>query len=477
MIKFKYKLRQCLGWGAGEWAAAASACTDGRREAHGSADEAAGKLKSERKGSDEVKSELEFEREKIDAIDKETARLFSERMSCAENIARLKSESGLPVFDAKRESELLKRESSFVEPKLEKHYRKLLTCIMSVSKDYQNELIKSEDTVLVSASLGTYEIKIKPSGINEVGKLFDLDRKVLVVTDSGVPAEYAKAVASQCAEATVLTLPQGESAKDIESLTKAERVMLEKGFDRGDCVVAVGGGVVGDLAGFAASTYMRGIDFYNVPTTLLSQVDSSVGGKTAINFGGVKNAIGSFKQPSGVLTDTSLLSSLDKRQISNGLAEVIKMALTSDGELFNIIESESPTDSLDLIVKRSIEIKKSIVEKDERESGLRKMLNFGHTIGHAIESESGLLHGECVALGMLPMVSDEIRQRLIPLYEKLGLPTKYDIGESFKYLVSHDKKSSGETITAVKVNRIGEYEFCPMTAGELERKAREVLSK
>lgn len=471
-------MRQCPGWGAGGWAATASACTAVRREERGSADEAVKSSdQNKRKGSDEVKSELEFEREKIDAIDKETARLFSERMSCAENIARLKSESGLPVYDEKRESEMLKRESSFVEPKLEKHYRKLLTCIMSVSKDYQKELNKSEDTVFVSASLGAYEIKIKPSGINEIGEFFDLDRKVLVVTDSGVPSEYAKAVASQCAEATVLTLPQGESAKDIESFSEAERVMLEKGFDRGDCVVAVGGGVVGDLAGLAASAYMRGIDFYNVPTTLLSQVDSSVGGKTAINFGGVKNAIGAFKQPSGVLTDISLLSSLDRRQISNGLAEVIKMALTSDGELFNIIESGDPTDSLDLIVRRSIEIKKSVVEKDERESGLRKMLNFGHTIGHAIESESGLLHGECVALGMLPMVSDRIRQRLIPLYERLGLPTKYDIGEKFKYLVSHDKKSSGETITAVKVNRIGEYEFCPMTADELERKAREVLSK
>lgn len=423
-----------------------------------------------------LQDRLKTEREKINDIDKRIAELFSQRMSCAENIARLKAKSDLPIFDKKREDEILKIESDFVKPQLREHYKKVLSCLMSVSKAYQNEIINSDDTVNVTTELGAYKIKIKRSGISQIGNFFDLDRKVLIVTDSGVPEQYAKIVATQCKQPIVVTLPQGECAKSIDSFCRLEKTMLDSGFDRHDCVVAVGGGVVGDISGYAASAYMRGIDFYNVPTTLLSQVDSSVGGKTAINFGGVKNSVGAFKQPSGVLTDTQLLSTLDKRQISNGLAESIKTALISDIGLLEIIENDFSENKLDEIVRRSILIKKRIVELDERESDLRRVLNFGHTIGHAIEIQTGLLHGECVALGILPMVSEEIRTRLIPLYEKLGLPTSCEIGENFIDLVSHDKKANAKKITAVKVGQIGKYEFCEMTAEEIKKKAEEVLS-
>lgn len=156
---------------------------------------------------------------------------------------------------------------------------------------------------------------------------------MLVVTDSGVPAAYAAAVAGACELAQICTLPAGESSKSFESYQLLLRAMLRLGMTRGDCVAAVGGGIAGDLAGFAAATYMRGVDFYNIPTTLLSQVDSSIGGKTAIDMDGVKNIVGAFHQPRAVLIDPDTLRTLPPRQISAGLAESVKMALTSDADL------------------------------------------------------------------------------------------------------------------------------------------------
>ena len=183
-----------------------------------------------------------------------------------------------------------------------------------------------------------YDIRIERGIIKNAGQYLHLNRRVLIVTDSGVPAQYAASIAAQCKQGVIYTVEQGEASKSLETFGKLLGAMLEHGFSRKDCVVAVGGGVVGDLAGFAASAYMRGIDFYNVPTTLLSQIDSSIGGKTAINFGGVKNIVGAFYQPRAVLIDPDLLHTLPQRQISNGLAEAVKMALTSDKELFDIFE-------------------------------------------------------------------------------------------------------------------------------------------
>ena len=164
----------------------------------------------------------------------------------------------------------------------------------------------------------------------------NLNRKVLVVTDSGVPEEYSSIIVDAAKEPVLVTLPEGEGSKTLDSFGMLCRRMLDEGFTRRDCVVAVGGGVCGDMAGFAAASYMRGIDFYNVPTTVLSQVDSSIGGKTAIDFGGYKNIVGAFYPPRAVLIDPDTLKTLPARQISNGLSEAVKMALTSDEELFQI---------------------------------------------------------------------------------------------------------------------------------------------
>lgn len=310
-------------------------------------------------------------------------------------------------------------------------------------------------TIHVSTSGRGYDITIGRGAIARAGEVFDLCRRVLVVTDDGVPEEYAECVARQCKDAKIFAFPQGESSKTAETYLSILRQMLDFGLTRTDCVVAVGGGVVGDITGFAAATYMRGIDFYNVPTTLLSEIDSSIGGKTAIDFCGVKNVVGAFYPPKAVIIDPDTLNTLSARQFSNGMAEAVKMAATSSAPLFESIErGEVSTDD---IIVRSLEIKRSVVEADEFESGARRVLNFGHTIGHGIEATAcgSLYHGECVALGMIPMCSSAVRARLVPVLEKHGLPTRFSgDAKAVVSALSHDKKADGATINAVIVDEI-----------------------
>ena len=314
----------------------------------------------------------------------------------------------------------------------------------------------------------SYDIVIERDSLRKAGEYLDLGRKVLVLTDDGVPAEYAKTVARQAKDGFVFTVPQGEDSKSIPQFGEILSEMLRRGFSRKDAVVAVGGGVVGDLAGFVASAYMRGIDFYNIPTTVLSQVDSSIGGKTAVNLDGIKNIVGAFYQPKKVLVDLDLLDTLDERLISEGLAEALKMGLTSDEILFELFEKGNIKDNMDEIIYRSLMVKKTVVEQDEREQGLRKILNFGHTIGHGIESCGGLYHGECVAVGMIPMVSEAIRPRLIKILEGLRLPisVEAEAGKIFEAM-KHDKKSAGDRVTVVTVPKPGQFEMKEISFEEI----------
>lgn len=330
----------------------------------------------------------------------------------------------------------------------------------------------------VNADNGCYDIVLERGSLKKAGQLLELDRRVLVVTDEGVPPEYAGCVASRCREAIVVTVPRGEGSKSFEQLERLLSAMLEASFTRGDCVVAVGGGVVGDLSGFAASCYMRGIDFYNIPTTLLAQVDSSVGGKTAVNFGGVKNIVGAFYQPKKVIIDPETLKTLERRQLMAGLAEAIKMAATSSAELFEIIEKSEDLDAdLPEIIRRSLCIKRNVVEQDPKENGLRRILNFGHTVGHAVEgfNKGKLLHGECVALGMPPMCSGEALERVTKVLKKYGLPTEIEqsADELMPYL-KHDKKMTADLVKVVLVDKIGQFRICDMRPedilGSLENK-------
>jgi 3-dehydroquinate synthase len=324
----------------------------------------------------------------------------------------------------------------------------------------------------VNAENGCYDIVIECGALKKVGEIMPLSCKVLVVTDDGVPAEYAYTVAAQYADPYVVTLWQGERNKTFNAYKYILGKLMKYSFSRSDAVIAVGGGVVGDIAGFAAATYMRGIDFYNIPTTFLSQVDSSIGGKVAVDMDGVKNIIGAFYQPKKVVIDPDVLKTLDPRQLSAGLAESIKMAATCDAELFSLLEeSKSFKKDCDRIIEASLKIKKRVVEEDPKERGLRRVLNFGHTIGHAVESAKmgELLHGECVAIGMLPMASSEVRDRLEAVLKKYGLPTKTDVKEADLIpIMLHDKKKTANGISVVICNEIGSFEI--VTAGEDELK-------
>lgn len=325
--------------------------------------------------------------------------------------------------------------------------------------------------IAVSLPQNGYTVTVRRGALSEAGKLFDLGRRVLVVTDDGVPPVYAETVAAQCKAPTVVTLPQGEATKSLPYYAKLLHVLLENHFTRTDCVVAVGGGVVGDLAGFAAASFLRGVDFYNIPTTVLSQVDSSIGGKVAIDFDGIKNCVGAFYQPRAVLVDSQVLETLPPRQVANGLAEAVKMALTFDASLFALFETEDPTAHMEEIIARSLQIKANVVMQDEKESGLRRVLNFGHTVGHGIEAAGmqELYHGECVALGMLPMCSAAVRARLLPVLEKLGLPTACHVSaEAAWAALTHDKKLSGDMLTAIFCETVGSFEMRKMPLSALK---------
>ncbi len=321
----------------------------------------------------------------------------------------------------------------------------------------------------VKTSVGQYDIVINRGVLKGLKEYLNLDRKVLIVTDSGVPEVYAKTVLAQCGEGYIYTFSQGEESKNFDTYQAILSQLVSNGFTRSDCVVAVGGGVVGDMAGFAAATYMRGIDFYNIPTTVLSQVDSSIGGKVAIDFCGVKNIVGAFYPPKAVIIDPETLNTLPKRQIANGFSEAVKMAVTFDSELFEHFEKNKL--DIDYIIEQSLKIKRQVVEDDEKEQGIRKVLNFGHTIGHAIESANlgQLYHGECVALGMLYFCSEEVKARLEKVLGQLNLPTKCEIdADEIIEIISHDKKKSGDLISVIWVSKIGSFEIRKMTLSELK---------
>ena len=330
--------------------------------------------------------------------------------------------------------------------------------------------------MIIPVNLGkdSYDIVLERGCIRRAGELLRLDRKVLVVTDDGVPEAYAQTVAAQCREARTVTLPQGEQNKNFTGFERLLKVMLDFGMTRKDCVAAVGGGVIGDMAGFAAACYMRGIDFYNIPTTVLSQVDSSIGGKTAIDLDGIKNVVGAFHQPKRVLIDPEVLATLPDRQVANGMAEAVKMAVCFDAEGFTRFENYRIGDCPDRLIENALRIKKHVVEEDVKEHGLRRALNFGHTLGHGIESlhaENGLYHGECVALGMLPMCSDRVRTRLKAVLEQMGLPTACSADpDRVMAAVVHDKKADDGIILAVICEEAGSCRIVPMAPEELRER-------
>lgn len=329
--------------------------------------------------------------------------------------------------------------------------------------------------IRMELGLNSYNIELERGIISRASEYLDLNRKVMIVTDVGVPSSYAKLIAEQCKEAYIKVLPQGEANKTLQSVEVVLKEMLEKQFSRKDCVVAVGGGLIGDLAGVVASLYMRGLDFYNIPTTLLAQVDSSIGGKTAVNLDGIKNVVGAFYQPKGVLIDPETLNTLSERLLLNGLMEALKMGITNNAELVAVFQKKDWKKHIDEIIEKSLLIKKHVVEQDEKESHLRKILNFGHTIGHGFESAAHgkYLHGECVAMGMLYMVSPKLKEELLKIYDNLGFnvpeTSEFDMNE-VKEAILHDKKASAASCSVVYAEEIGQAKIIEWSMQEvLER--------
>ena len=333
-------------------------------------------------------------------------------------------------------------------------------------------------TIPVQAS-GKYNVHIGHGLLARAGELAAQvlsPCRALILTDDNVAPLYADALAASLTGAgfvpEIYVVPHGEGSKSLATLGKLLEHMAERKYTRTDAMFALGGGVVGDLCGFAASIYLRGVPFVQIPTTLLAAVDSSVGGKSGVNFSGVKNILGAFYQPKGVVFDADVLKTLPKRQISAGLAEAIKMALTFDKALFELFEKDEISEDLyETIIFHAVKLKADVVEKDEREGGLRKTLNFGHTFGHAVEAAGNLdllYHGECVALGMIPFCSEAVYERLYPVLKKFDLPTAlpFDIEKALPYL-AHDKKWRGGGVDAIFVEEIGSFEIKTLTKDAL----------
>ena len=430
-------------------------------------------------------NELELARNILNEVDREIAGLFEKRMEASKDIAEYKRKEGLPIYDPEREKAVIETNSRYIKNEdLRAYYSLFQQNVMNVSKLYQKKLrsVHETNSELITVNLigENYDITICRGAMSRANELFDLDRKVLVVTDTGVPAQYAETLLRQCRDGYIYSVPEGENSKSLIEAERIIRFMLSHDFSRKDAVVAVGGGVVGDLAGFAASVYMRGIDFYNVPTTVLSQVDSSIGGKTAVDLGGYKNIIGSFYQPKGVIVDPDTLNTLSVRQTANGMAEALKTGVIGDPELFSLFENGNPERDIEEIIKKSLIFKKKIVEEDPDEKGIRKILNFGHTVGHAIEAVSSgeLLHGESVALGMLFMSSEAVKERLMRIYDKLGMLqyiapylgtgklSEEDIYEALR----HDKKAADGYCSVIICDKPGS---CRIEAVPIDRILKE----
>lgn len=332
----------------------------------------------------------------------------------------------------------------------------------------------------------SYDIFIGNDIIKNIYNDLSKYNKILVVTDEKVPTEYANELTKQIKDKTkIITIPCGEKNKNIENVEKICSLLKENNFTRKDLVIGLGGGLVGDVSAFSASIYMRGIDFINIPTTLLSMVDSSIGGKTGVNFEGIKNLIGTFYQPKAVYVDIDTLKTLDKRLFNEGLIESIKMAITLNNDFYNYLEdviltndnivnnklTEKENEIIKNIIIESLKIKKYVVEKDEKENDLRKVLNFGHTIGHGIEESSNnkLYHGECVAYGMLYMTNEDIKKRLLKIYDRLCIDMNVDFDKNLALeIITHDKKSESNYINVVLTNKIGTYSFEKWTIDDIK---------
>ncbi|CWW35114.1 3-dehydroquinate synthase [Enterococcus faecalis] len=338
----------------------------------------------------------------------------------------------------------------------------------------------------------SYDLTIETGALDKIGtwvRSLWQPQRVAIITDETVNKLYGAAVEKELQaagfETSLIAVAAGEQSKSLETAQLLYDFLAEQQLTRSDGLIALGGGVVGDLAGFVASTYMRGIHFLQVPTTLLAQVDSSIGGKTAVNTKKAKNLVGTFAQPDGVLIDPNTLKTLEPRRVREGIAEIVKSAAIADVELWHRLSSlENEQDLVvhaEEIITACCKIKRDVVEEDELDLGLRLILNFGHTIGHALENTAGygvITHGEGVSLGMIQItqVAEQrglsplgTTQELVTMLEKFHLPITTDRWpeERLYQAITHDKKTRGGQIKIIVLEKIGQAKIVSLPTEEI----------
>ncbi len=325
--------------------------------------------------------------------------------------------------------------------------------------------------ITVKSNYGDYDIKIAKNSINSIKSFYKNQNRAVIITDDGVPKQWVESVLEQYENPLLIKVKSGEKSKSFSRVKKIIKQMLEENITRHDFIIALGGGVIGDLAGFVASTYMRGIQYINIPTTLLAQVDSSIGGKVAINFSDRKNIVGNFYPPKKVIVDSEVLSTLAHKDILCGIGEVIKYGCIADETIIESLKQEN-FDFSELVIK-CLNVKKRIVENDEFESSERKLLNFGHTIGHAVEILKGkkITHGHAVVIGMIKITSnEEIKKELIEVAKKFD----FDVNVAFNNrkaleIIGNDKKTLNKNeLEIVLLKKIGEAFIEKITFEDLQ---------
>lgn len=322
----------------------------------------------------------------------------------------------------------------------------------------------------VTSKQRKYNIIIQNNLLKSVKDYLPNDKFYVIVSDDQIPQIYIDTVREQLKNNLLITFPSGEKSKSFTQYQRIISILQQHNINRSATIIALGGGVTGDLVGFVASTYLRGVDYVQIPTTLLSQIDSSVGGKVAINTDKAKNSIGSFYAPSIVLIDPLTLKTLTKRHFNNGMAEMIKYGMIYSASLFDEIINNDVTENMEHYIYESLMIKKHFVESDEFDKGVRQILNYGHTYGHAYESYykfEKYLHGEAISLGMIKVCEDEsVKSKLINVFKKYDLPISDNADDKvLKEYIKNDKKNIDDHLNLIVVETIGKASIKSVNIG------------
>lgn len=320
----------------------------------------------------------------------------------------------------------------------------------------------------------SYEVIVERGIIKNITPYVDIEKKFLIVSDDRIPNVYINTIKKQLKKVDVFIFPHGENNKSLKNYQLVIDKLIQGDYSRKDYIIALGGGVVTDLVGFVASTYKRGMNLINIPTTTLAMVDASVGGKVALNFDKLKNVIGSFYHPNCILIDIDTLETLPKRHYINGVIEALKTGMIGDKELYNIFFNGDYRDHIEEIIYRSLQYKIKIVEQDEKEENIRKVLNFGHTFGHAYETYflmKNYLHGEAVALGIVTISKDKpYLEDIKKLFTKWGIKLNINVEkDKIINIIRNDKKCDDDIVDLIIVDEIGKSKIVPTKIEDLSR--------